>query len=263
MKRQMPTTRCFQLMHITIKATGKGHKSDQWIFNNHSKRDLIDQMKRFLKLYKGIKLIGFCCLSNHLHAILRIMPECNYSRSEVAQLYHECYPKQKIHPNSSACQKLQKELNNISKFMYRFERDFACRFNARQKFKRTGHLWQGPFHNTNLNDVTALLRCWVYVMFNPTKANMIQNPVDYKFSSINCHDGELMEEAMNNFFELYKFLTEDESLTLESFQVMLNRLLERELEEWLEKNETEREEYRQTHHIWDRAHYIDKSYFDH
>ncbi len=261
MKRELPTTRDFKLMHITIKATGKGHASDQWIFNNKNKRKLYSELKRFLKLFDGIKLISFVIMSNHAHIILRIMPKANYFRSDVAKRFHQCYPKRKIHPNSHACFKLIQDQSNISAFMQRFTRDFACKFNAIQPFKRTGHLWQGAFHNSNLNDKTALIKCWIYGIFNPTKAKMIDNPLSYRFSSMNCDDSELMEEALQNFFELYKFLDGNEDLTIEEFKRMLENLLKAELERWNAMTEIEHEEYRKAHRFWDKAHYIDKPFF--
>ncbi len=261
-KRLLPTTKDFGLMHIVIKTTGKGHNSDQWIFNNQQKCELYQQLKRFLDLFEPIQLIGFNIMSNHAHVLLNIPDDYQISRSEVSEKYHQCYPNRKIHPNSHACHKLKNELNNISAFMQRFSRDFAYRFNHSRKFKRTGHLWGERFHNTNLGDDAALLRCWVYIIFNPVKADMVKNPLDYKFSSMNCENKEIMDEAMHNFYELYKMLSGKESLTMDEFRTMLIELLQAELDAWNRKNEAEKTEYRDANRMWDRAHYIDKNILD-
>ncbi len=260
-KRVLPTTDGFQLMHIIVKTTGKGHGSDRWTFSTKDKLELQSQLKRFLGLFAPIQLISFCCLSNHAHIIINIPPEYKISRSEVAARYHQCYPNRKIHPNSHACQKLQKELNNISAFMQRFARDFALRFNQTRKFKRTGHLWQRRFHNTNLGDDRALLKCWVYVIFNPVKANMINSPFNYKFSSINCSDSDLKQEALDNFYALYKQLSGQQDLTIDEFRKMIMAILQTELDEWNKKNKQQKTEYRQANHFWDRLNYVDKHHF--
>jgi len=260
-KRLLPTTEKFQLMHIVIKTTGKGHGSDQWIFSNKNKRELYGQLKRFLNLFGPIQLIAFTIISNHAHIILNIPNEYKIGRDEVAEKYQQCYPNRKIHPNSSKCQKLQKQLNGISCFMQRFARDFAYSFNRNRSFKRTGHLWQKRFHNTNLGDDTALLKCWVYVIFNPVKANIIHNPLDYKFSSLNCADSDLMQKSLENFYKLYQELSGKNDLTIEEFKEMLLAILKTELDQWNGKNEQEREVYRLANHIWDRMVYIDRHYF--
>ena len=261
-RRHLPTTEKFQLMHIVIKTTGKGHGSDQWIFNNRNKRELQTQLKRFLNLFDPIELIAFTIMSNHAHIILNIPMNYEIRRDEVAQKYHQCYPNRKIHPNSSTCQKLQKQLNNISCFMQRFARDFAIRFNRNRTFKRTGHLWANRFHNTNLGDDVALLKCWIYVMLNPVKAKMTTNPLDYKFNSINCNDGQFMQEVWENFYELYKYLSDKPNLTLDQFKTMIFAILRTELDKWNTMNEVQRTEYRNSHHFWDKFIYVDKHYLD-
>ena len=249
-------------MHIVIKCTGKGHGSDQWIFSNKNKLQLQNQLKRFLDLFDPIQLIGFTIMSNHAHIILNIPKEYEITRDEVARKYHECYPNRKIHPNSSKCHKLKNQLNNISSFMQRFTRDFAYHFNKDRKFKRTGHLWGERFHNTNLGDDYALLKCWVYVMFNPVKAKMATSPLTYKFNSITCQDSEFASESLNNFYELYKELTGKSDLTFNEFKTMIFAILETELEKWNVMSEPKRDEYRNKHHFWDKFIYVDKTYLD-
>ncbi len=261
-KRVLPTTEGFKLMHITIKATGKGHGSDRWIFNNRHKTELQEELKRFLKLFDAIDLIGFVWMSNHAHILVNIPENYHISRSEMAAKYHECYPKQpKIHPNSHQCQQLQKDVGNISKFMKQFEQSFARKFNQQQKFKRSGHLWQRRFHNTNLGDAESLLRCWVYIIFNPVKANMVQHPTSYKFSSYCNADTEFINEVLINFYELYKYLSGKESLSLDEFKELLRLRLQDELDDWNRKNEREKEHYRQLNHMWDQLTFIDKTFF--
>jgi REP element-mobilizing transposase RayT len=213
-----------------MKTTGKGHNSDSWIFNNKNKREFQHQLNRFLNLFDPIQLIGFTIMSNHVHMILNIPVEYSISRDEVARKYRECYPNRQIHPNSSMCQKLQKQLNNISCFMQRFSREFAYHFNKNRKFKRTGHLWGERFHNTNLGDDYALLRCWVYMMFNPVKAKMVHNPLAYKFSSISCESSDFSQEVLSNFYKLYKYLSGKDNLTLEAFRSMVIAILQTELD---------------------------------
>lgn len=250
----------FQIMHITIKATGRGHGSDRWIFSGQSKKALIEELQKFLALFSPLKLLAFTQMSSHIHIMLKIPRDYKVSRSEVAQNYFKCYGK-KIHPNSHSCQKLQKELNNLSCFMQRFAWHFSYNFNRQRTFKRTGHLWGRPFHDTEIGDSTALLKCWVYVMFNPVKAKMTDNPLKYKFNSLTYADEKLRNETLQNLFEIYKQLSGDDQMILEEFKSMLLAILQTELDEWMGKTEVEREQYREQNHFWDRGRYVDKSHF--
>ncbi len=256
-KRVLQNDREFQFMHITVKATGKGHASDQWIFNNTQKQALMDELVRFLKLFSPIKLLAVTTLSNHIHFMLKIPKEYKVSRKEVAEQYYRCYGK-KILANGSKNRKLLSQLNNVSCFMQRFLWHFSIMFNKTRKFKRTGHLWQSKFHNTNIGDAESLLKCWVYVIFNPTKANMIKNPLDYKFNSLNYGDNDFQDEVMLNLFEAYKYLSGKDNLSLDEFKQLLMDLINQELKEWESKSDVEREQYRLTHHFWDHVNYVDK-----
>ena len=165
-----------QIMHITIKATGKGHRSDRWIFNDHHKAELMEELRRFLRVFTPCKLLGITIMSNHAHFILKIPRDFNTTRKRVAADYLQCYGK-KLHPNCHMIRKLMTELNKISCLMQRFLWHFSTTFNHQKSFKRTGHLWESKFHNTNISDAKSLLKCWTYVIFNPVKANMKSEPL--------------------------------------------------------------------------------------
>lgn len=165
-KRLMHPERNFEIVHVVLKASGKGHEKDKWMFDSYKRKELLEQMKRFLGLYGGITALSFCAMSSHLHVMLKIDHTFTRNRREMADAYFTCYGR-KIHPNSSDCFQLQKDQSNLSKFMQRFARDFAINFNKECSFKRRGHLWAERFHSTQLEDAKALLRCWTYIVFNP------------------------------------------------------------------------------------------------
>ena len=251
----------FQIMHITIKATGKGHRSDRWIFNDHDKTDLMEKLRRFLRLFTPCKLLGITIMSNHAHFILKIPKEYTTTRKRVASDYFHCYGTE-LHPNCHKVRKLMKELNNISCLMQRFLWHFSTTFNHSKPFKRTGHLWDSKFHNTNIGDAKSLLKCWTYVIFNPTKANMKEEPLEYKFNSMTYDDSSFQKEVMHNLFEAYKELSGCVNLSLKKFKKILSKLIEEEVKKWKVKEEFEREQYREQNHFWDKAtFYVDESHF--
>ncbi len=58
---------------------------------------------------------------------------------------------------------------------------YAQAFNRRHGY--TGHLWQGRYSSTRVDDEAYGLQLSRYVVQNPTRAGMVQEAVDWKWSS--------------------------------------------------------------------------------
>lgn len=52
-----------------------------------------------------------------------------------------------------------------------------------RSYKRSGTLWEGRYRSCLLQDEDYLLRCHRYIEMNPVRANMVEHPADYKWSS--------------------------------------------------------------------------------
>lgn len=57
------------------------------------------------------------------------------------------------------------------------------------KYNTSGHLWQGRFKNPIVQTDIYLLECIKYIEFNPVRANVVQTPLHYKWSSFRFHVG--------------------------------------------------------------------------
>ncbi len=251
----------FQIMHITIKATGRGHRSDRWIFTDDNKIELMEELRRFLRLFTPCKLLAITIMSNHAHFILKIPKNYSTTRNRVATDYLQCYGK-KLHPNCHMIRKLMMELNSVSCLMQRFLWHFSTTFNHNKSFKRTGHLWDSKFHNTNIGDANSLLKCWVYVIFNPAKANIVKDPSEYKFSSMTYSDRGFRQEVLQNLFEAYKELSGHVNMKLKEFKKIIKELIEQEVKNWEIKEEFARAQYREENHFWDKVtSFVDENHF--
>ena len=93
----------------------------------------------------NIKVHSYCLMSNHYHLLLELQND------------------------------------NLSKLMRFINSRYAIYFN--KKLKRVGHLWQGRFKSWYITDEAYLYTLIKYIEFNPLKANMIENLVDYKYSA--------------------------------------------------------------------------------
>ena len=50
-------------------------------------------------------------------------------------------------------------------------------------YRRSGTLWEGRFRSCLTQDDNYLLSCYRYIELNPVRANMVEHPADYRWSS--------------------------------------------------------------------------------
>jgi putative transposase len=80
---------------------------------------------------------------------------------------------------------------NLSRGMHWLNTKYAGWFN--RKYHRSGHLFQGRFHNVLVESETYFRRLLRYVVLNPVHAGMEQRPEDHLWSSYRATAG--LEEA--------------------------------------------------------------------
>lgn len=109
-------------------------------------------LEEFKDLY-GVKVYGFCLMTNHVHLIL----QPGESASGMGQLMKRLAGRQ-------------------------------TRF-VNQKESRTGTLWEGRYRSSPIQTESYLLTCCRYVELNPVRAGMTDDPADYPWSSYHRHAG--------------------------------------------------------------------------
>jgi len=71
--------------------------------------------------------------------------------------------------------------DGISKMMQALGRQYVRYFNF--TYKRSGTLWEGRYKSCVVDAENYLLMCQRYIELNPVRANMVEHPADYKWSS--------------------------------------------------------------------------------
>jgi putative transposase len=67
-------------------------------------------------------------------------------------------------------------------------------------YKRSGTLWEGRFRSCIAQEDSYLLICQRYIELNPVRANMVNQPEDYKWSSYRHYaEGEVSEQLTPHF----------------------------------------------------------------
>ena len=79
--------------------------------------------------------------------------------------------------------------NGISKVMQSVGRRYVQYINY--TYRRTGTLWEGRYKSSLVDADHYLLACYRYIELNPVRANMVNNPAEYRWLSYRWHaDGE-------------------------------------------------------------------------
>jgi len=74
---------------------------------------------------------------------------------------------------------------SIGKTMQMLGRYYVQYFN--HAYERTGTLWEGRYKATLIDSEQYLLTCMRYIELNPVRANMVDHPSDYPWSSYMCN----------------------------------------------------------------------------
>jgi len=103
----------------------------------------------------------------------------------------------------------------ISKMMQSLSRVYVRYFN--HKFSRSGTLWEGRFKSCLVDSESYLLEVYRYIELNPVRAQMVDDPSKYSWSSYQCNalgaDSELLIPH-----ELYLKLGETLEARLQSYR---------------------------------------------
>ena len=75
--------------------------------------------------------------------------------------------------------------DGISRVMQSIGRRYVQHVNY--AYKRTGTLWEGRHKTSLVQSEIYLLTCYRYIELNPVRANMVQGPGDYRWSSYRHH----------------------------------------------------------------------------
>jgi len=108
---------------------------------------------RSLSAKRGCTVHAYCLMTNHVHLLLTPSTE-------------------------ESCTELMRDLG----------RRYVPYFNRRHE--RTGTLWEGRFRSCLAESARYVLACYRYIELNPVRADMVNHPSDYSWSSHAVNSGE-------------------------------------------------------------------------
>jgi putative transposase len=116
-----------------------------------------------------------------------------------------------------------REHGSISRMMQKVGRHYVRYFN--KAYRRSGTLWEGRFKSCVVDADHYLLTCQRYIELNPVRANMVGDPVDYRWSSYRCNGlGQPLKLWQPH--EVYLRLGESESERLSAYRALFKTALD-------------------------------------
>ena len=130
-------------------------------YDEHDYKKFISYLEIFCKEF-NTSIHSYCLMNNHIHLLV------------------------------------ETKKANLSDFMRRLLGDYAMYFN--HKYLRVGHLFQGRYKSSLLDNDNYLLEVSRYIHLNPCKAGIINHPELYKWSSmkdfINRNEKSFLEKNL-------------------------------------------------------------------
>ncbi len=109
---------------------------------------------------------------------------------------------------------LETSQTELSKIMQKLLGMYAEGYNRRYSF--TGHLFQGRYTASLIENERYFLEVSRYIHLNPVKAMMVKRPADYQYSSLRCYLSDMPQEPDPAYSFLSQIITT--SRVFSSFQ---------------------------------------------
>jgi REP element-mobilizing transposase RayT len=124
--------------------TTRGNNREQVVWDDRDRTILLRSIDQAARRHGWI-VLAYCLMTNHFHLIVQV------------------------------------PLGGLSEGMRLLNGGFARRMNARHG--RVGHLFQNRFHSTKIESDAHLLEACRYVVLNPVRAGLCENPDQWRWSS--------------------------------------------------------------------------------
>jgi putative transposase len=174
----------------------------------HFGPDEKEQLRTFMRMYEkfsGNRVLAYCFMSNHIHVLLEVtpMPVGGLSDAELlsrlraiqneAEVFEVARELREARAAVAAGRgeeavlvgqihdRFTYRMHDLSQFMKGFLRRYSQWHNRRHK--RKGHLWEERFKSVIVEDGLAARTMAAYIDLNPVRAQMVENPEDYRWSS--------------------------------------------------------------------------------
>jgi REP element-mobilizing transposase RayT len=131
-----------------------------------------------------VEILGYCCMGNHFHLLVRVRPDTNFTDSEIKRRYYLLYGEDQLLQDGQI-PFYRHKWSSLSEFMREIKLGFTRFYNKHHG--RRGYFWGDRFKSVVVQDGNTLINCLAYIDLNPVRAGLVEKPEDYRWSSIGYH----------------------------------------------------------------------------
>ena len=182
-------SRCVRKAYLCGGRDGKWDHRRQWVE---------DRLKELSGVF-AVEVAAYAVMSNHVHAVVRMLPEgaSAWSAREVVERWLSVFGKnadrmavnghrdpiiEHLAQDAAWVTERRARLADLSWFMRAFKEPIARRANAEEDC--SGRFWEGRYVSVPLLDHAAVVACMAYVDLNPVRARMAPTPEASHFTSV-------------------------------------------------------------------------------
>ena len=167
------------------------------IFN--SEKDYERAMKAMRFFLYGNKLNRFCDFLDlkevENKGFLNVLESRTKDKDPVVDIISYC-----LMPTHFHFVLKENEVDGISKFISDFSNSYTRYFN--NKYNRKGTLWESSYKRVEVDSDEQLLHLTRYIHLNPTSANLVNEPEDWKWSSFKEYINDCSQISISNWKDL-------------------------------------------------------------
>jgi REP-associated tyrosine transposase len=175
---------------------------DGFPFGDAEKDVFVRLLRKKNRLY-FTEIMDFCCMGNHFHLLVRMLPEKDYSDSDIVQRYMAYHDVEEKAFPVERTPYFREKWASLSEFIRDIKLYFSRYYNKRHN--RRGYFWGDRFKSVIVENGETLINCLAYIDLNPVRAGIVERPEDYRWSSIGYH---VQSGNKDGFLSLYFGLEE-------------------------------------------------------
>jgi REP element-mobilizing transposase RayT len=156
---------------------------DGYPIGESEKDYFVELIRKFAALY-FVEILGFCCMSNHFHLLVRMQPDSDFTDTDIKKRHRDFYGRNRTLKDGQISYFRQK-WSSLSEFMREIKLGFTRFYN--QRHNRRGYFWGDRFKSVVVENGDTLINCLAYIDLNPIRAGLVDRPEDYRWSSIGYH----------------------------------------------------------------------------
>jgi REP element-mobilizing transposase RayT len=188
---------------------------DGFPFGPVEKDRFVSILKRFARIY-FTEILGYAVMDNHVHILVRMLPDRNYSDEDIEARYKLYYGEDAVFP-VGRIDHFRKKWGNLSEFVREVKQTFSRYYNKAKG--RKGTLWGERFKSVIVERGETLINCLAYIDLNAIRAGIVTRPENYRWCSLGYHSQTgNRDQFLSTDFGLVEFGEMDETERLRRYR---------------------------------------------